>query len=111
MDVVSRDIVNKMQETASQSIPEEKLQYGFWKLPREVVTYKTQSNIPEEKLHTVERRIVELKNPRKSINCGKGVSDEIFVEDNNEPTVQHLSYSDLGFVPESGEFLSYFCKL
>lgn len=101
--MVSRDIVNKMQKTAAQSIPEEKLQYGFWKLPREVLSYKTHSNIPEEKLQTVERRIVELKHPRKSVNCGTGLSDEIFVDDNTEPKALHLSYTDLGFVPETSE--------
>lgn len=93
-----------MKQSAIAAIPEGQLQYGFFKLPKDMPTYKINSNIPEEKLNTFERQIVELKNPRHIVNCGNDSDEEIVMEDREPHPVAYLSYKDLGFVPESGRY-------
>lgn len=101
VDAVSIDLVNRMQQSAAMKIPEEKLQYGFWKLPKDIPSYKILHNIPEEKLYTVDRQIVELKHPRQMVNCGSTSDEEIILDDKEPQSIAYLSYRDLGFMPES----------
>lgn len=106
MDAVSLTLAQNAAERAKQIVPEARLQYGFRKLPENQPEGKICLDIPEEKLATVDRNILELKTLTNRI-----VSDDFDVptEDDDESfdneldeifEPNYLGYRDVGYGPE-----------
>lgn len=115
-DAVSLTLAYGLQQQAARSVPEERLQFGFRQIPKDSPIQKQTVDIPEERLFTVDRQIVELKPNVRSYGCGAGSQleeeaaedllqiqqDELEANDQSLSGNQaYLSYRDIGYVPES----------
>lgn len=115
-DAVSLTLAYGLQQQAARSVPEERLAFGFRQIPKDSPIQKQVVDIPEERLFTVDRQIVELKPSQQRYGCGAGSKlEEEAVEDllqiqQDELEAQdealgggqaYLSYRDIGYVPES----------
>ncbi|KAJ6634871.1 hypothetical protein Bhyg_13452 [Pseudolycoriella hygida] len=60
VDPVSMSLAYKSAQQASIQVPEEKLAFGFKKLPANAENVKHVPNIPEERLTTFNRKVVDL---------------------------------------------------
>lgn len=78
-------------------MPEEKLQYGFRKVPVYQPNVKKVVAIPEEKLWTCDQQILELKPATAAIEA----SEEELVSEEEEQIEEpnYLGYTDIGFLP------------
>lgn len=84
-------------------VPEGQLEYGFKKKPIDSVRGKVWRNIPEEKLYSINSRVIEFKTPNNS------EEDEFKIDESeeDETIVRHHSkipsdtpcfaYSDIGY--------------
>lgn len=83
-------------------VPEGQLEYGFKTTPIDLVRRKVWRNIPEEKLYSIDSKVIELKTPNDSED------DEFKIEENDEdesivrhhtkvPSDIHFAYSDIGY--------------
>ena len=81
-------------------MPEEQLQFGFRKLPKNQPEVKEFANIAEERLYAVDGKVIELK-PTKTI-IEEEEEEELLEEEEEEFPVsqRYLGYSDIGYFPE-----------
>lgn len=94
----------KNARRATISVPEEKLAYGFKKVPANAENIKPTPNIPEERLYTFDTKVVELK----EIPCRKHKKEEeeIVEEEEEEEEVKpgcglgYLNYNQMGYYPQ-----------
>lgn len=96
----------KSARRASILVPEEKLSFGFKKIPKNAENVISVPNIPEEKLYTFDTKVVELK----EIPCRKHKEkEEIEVEEEEEEEEEeakpacglgYLNYNQLGYYPQ-----------
>lgn len=89
----------KSAHRASVTVPEEKLAYGFKKVPVNAESVKNIPDIPEEKLYTFDRKVVELK----KIPCHKEEEEDIEVEEEEETKpcgLGYLNYNQMGYHPQ-----------
>ncbi|XP_017785101.1 PREDICTED: uncharacterized protein LOC108568491 [Nicrophorus vespilloides] len=106
-DPVSLSLAYKAQQKAC-STSEDKLAFGFRRLPIDGSKAKIVKNVPEELLYKLNGEIVELK----PVSCNKGISvdeeameqlaaeeyaDEIDTQEFGGGSVKQLSYGEIGF--------------
>lgn len=93
----------KSAQRATVSVPEEKLAYGFKKVPANAENIRAVPNIPEEKLYTFDSKVVELK----QIPCRRYKEEEEIEEEEEEeeakPTcgLGYLNYNQMGYYPQN----------
>lgn len=98
-DPISLSLAYKAQQRAKSSVPEEKLQYGFRKPPKNLPHIKHFPNIDEGKLFAVDRTVVELK-PSARVQEEEEIEEEEEEEQQtNDIAPGHLGYSDIGYYP------------
>lgn len=104
-DPVSLGLAYRAAQQASAAVPEERLQYGFRKLPQHQPHQKHFPNIAEERLQAVDRTIVELKAVRsRSADDDEeeaefDADDEEIDESVGEQSPGHLGLEDIGYLP------------
>lgn len=85
-------------------VPEEKLAYGFKKVPANAENVKSVPNIPEERLYTFDKRVVELKDIpcRKHKKEEEEIEEEEEEEENAKPScgLGYLNYNQMGYYPQ-----------
>lgn len=84
-------------------VPEEKLAYGFKKIPANAENVKSVPNIPEEKLYTFDSGVVEYQH----IPCRKHKKEEEEIEEEEEEEdtkpscgLGYLNYNQMGYYPQ-----------
>ncbi len=84
-------------------VPEEKLAYGFKKSPIYAQKGKSIPNIPEEKLYSFDKQVIEYKD----VPCRQHHSEEEESEEEEElveskPSCElgHLNYNQMGYYPQ-----------
>lgn len=93
---MSLSLAYRQAEHLRAAIPEEILQYGFRQTPE--IERKFWVNIPEERLQSVDREVVELKPI-----CGPELFTEDIVKDKVgclECLPKTLRYDQIGYLPE-----------
>lgn len=84
-------------------MPEERLQYGFRRLPHEQPHRKHFPQIAEERLQAVDRPVVELRPVRADSQSAEDeFEEEEFAEEEAEArqsSLGHLGYADIGYHP------------
>ena len=114
---------NVIYRQGKQFIPEDKLSFGHRTVPNEVKTQTKISNIPEEKLVTVDRPVVELKvAPARTVVIGsydereeaklaelEAFERESITQEENVDRVSEslLTYKDLGYAPVGSTYTQF----
>nr|CAD7408161.1 unnamed protein product [Timema cristinae] len=116
-DAVSLTLAYGLAQNAERAVREEGLLYGPRSIPKEGAIKKVISNIPEERLQSFDKQVVELRLPSGGYGCSRTrleqeAQEALFaaqeeelenaVEGGGYPTGgRYISYLDLGYVPES----------
>lgn len=85
-------------------VPEGQLEYGFKKNPIDLVRKKVWRNIPEEKLYSINSKVIEFKKPHDSEDDEfkleqSDEDDSAFVQQNSKipSDTPCFGYSDIGY--------------
>lgn len=101
-DPVSLGLAYRAAQQANAAVPEERLQYGFRKLPQHQPHKQIFPNIAEERLQAVDRTIVELKAVRggRSDDDEEELDvDEEEIDESVDQAPSHLGLADIGYFP------------
>ncbi|XP_046739145.1 uncharacterized protein LOC124407235 [Diprion similis] len=119
-DPVSLSLAYGLAKQASQTVQESRLAFGPTSIPIDGSIRKTVLNIPEEKLLTVDKPIVELKlaskpgisDPYAEVLAQQAALEERRLEleaqaQQSDPRSSFISYSDLGYGPVSSSGINF----
>lgn len=103
VDPVSLSLAYRSAHRATVMVPEEKLAYGFRKMPANAENIKPVPNIPEEKLVTFDSKVVELKDfPCRRYKTEVEEEEEEEEEESVKPDcgLGYLNYNQMGYYPQ-----------
>lgn len=105
-DPVSVTLAHELARRTGTAIKEESLNFGPRTIPKDGTVIKARKDVPEERLYSFDKQVVELRHPsvRHGVSPQEEAEEALLVAQeegsNYGGSVNFLSYADLGYVPE-----------